>query len=78
MKTTQITEYWISPLDEHGDVQDQFYYDTRKEALDALPSLQSDIYPDITQWQIEKVVSKYASDGDLINRTYTELESVND
>lgn len=73
----QITEYWISPLDDEGDVLDQFYYDSKKDAEKDLLQIKENIYPQINTWQIDRVVCKYNDiDGDLIDRDYTDTWEV--
>ena len=71
-RTTQTTEYRVSPLDEHEDIIDVFFYESKREALKAKPLVLKE-YPNAAGWLFEKNVRKYASDGELLDDEYTDL-----
>ncbi len=71
-RTTQTTEYRVSPLDEYEDIIDVEFFKSKQEALKAKPMLLKE-YPQAVGWLFEKNVRKYASDGELLDDTYIDL-----
>jgi hypothetical protein len=70
---TQTTEYWLKPIDEYDDSIDIIFCDSEKDARLQREGLGDD-YPDAQRWMLEKVVRRYASDGDLKDEHITELK----
>ena len=61
-----ITEYWIRPLDEHGDSIDIIFCGTLREARNEAKSFEN--------YEIEKCVRRYADDGKLISEQLSEVD----
>lgn len=64
----QFTEYWLRPLDEHGDAVDILFHDHYTEVLMTLREMESDggMFP----YEVERVMRWYADDGDLKDEAY--------
>jgi len=69
----QVTEYWVSPLDQYGDSIDVYYCDTRQEAA-AERANRADDHPSAKCWALEKVIRRYYDDGELASETVVDLE----
>lgn len=68
----QVTEYVLSAVDKHGDIQENYYYKTKREALENIDDV--DTMDGACEITFEKWVSKFEDDGDLVDRQYIELE----
>lgn len=69
----QVTEYWVSPLDEYGDSLEVYYCSNRKEAVSE-KELRAEDHPDAVEWRLEKVVRNYYPDGEIKSETIKELK----
>jgi hypothetical protein len=66
----QITEWWVTPLDEYGDSIEVYYCDSKREAKAEREQREYD-HPDAAGWLLEKVVRRYREDGDLRSEKVT-------
>lgn len=67
----QVTEWWVTPLDEYGDSIEVYYCDSKREAK-AEREQRGEDHSDVAEWMLEKVVRRYRSDGDLAAENVTE------
>ena len=65
---TKITEYWVRPLDEHGDSRDVIFCQTIKEAVSEINKLNG------APFELEKCVRTYYRDGELKDEALTLID----
>lgn len=70
----QVTEYRINPIDKYGDIIDPQFFDRLNQAREALPEILSQFENQCVEWEIEKQVRKFASDGELRDEVRSVIE----
>ena len=68
----QFTEYVILLMDEYGDIHDRYEFDREKQMRESIKQVteQSD-YP---EYALEKAVTIYRSDGEMLSQVVLELK----